>query len=108
MIDDETLDAMVSGLIGDESSIKDLLGEITQKSVLYEPLRDLRSELSENNSETAKEQISVLDSIIKIYESEDYSEENGQTQEQLAALLQELQDLGPLPFDDGKEQCRMM
>ncbi|EMG48134.1 Pex19 Peroxisomal biogenesis factor 19 [Candida maltosa Xu316] len=88
----------------------DMLEQLSSKEVLYEPIKDLNTKfpdyLKENKDKLDEEkyknytqQYDITNDIIKIFESESYSDDNKEQREQVNALLESLQELGQPPTE---------
>ncbi|CAI4327335.1 CDA_G0008110.mRNA.1.CDS.1 [Saccharomyces cerevisiae] len=91
-----------------DDAITKILDQMTSKEVLYEPMKEMRSEFGvwfQENGEneehkekigTYKRQFNIVDEIVNIYELKDYDELKHK--DRVTELLDELEQLGDSPI----------
>ncbi|KAI3402298.2 PEX19 [Candida oxycetoniae] len=88
----------------------DMLEQLSSKEVLYEPIKDLNQKfpqyLEENKEKLEKskldnynKQYEITIDILKVFESNDYSDSNQQQRDRVNSLLESLQELGQPPSE---------
>lgn len=88
----------------------DMLEQLSSKEVLYEPIKDLNTKfpqyLEDNKNKLDQEQYSnytkqyeMTKDILKVFESDGYSDSNKAQRDQINAMLESLQELGQPPVE---------